>query len=152
MPAFEMPIEADGAMVDLVVASSEPDVLTWRTAGQPIPAPVTVRALLDTGAEITCIDRQALAPLLTPGVQPLRFVFVNTPATGGTNLQCEYGVSLTILHPSGTAADHLHLPDHPVVEQDLPGLGYQALIGRDVLACVDSFDFRGKKGTFSLSY
>ncbi len=110
-----------------------------------------MRALLDTGAQVTCIDRAALAPLLAPGLLPLRFVFVNTPATGGLNLQCEYGMSLTILHPSGNSQENLSLPDQPIIEQDLAGLGYQSLLGRDVLASCDLL-YSGRGGTFALTY
>src|SRR5262245_12946574 len=152
MPTYDGVIGADGPLVKLLLGPSAPDVQAWRTTKIPIPPSVTIHALLDTGADVTCIDRSVLAPLLIPGLLPLRFVFVNTPAAGGMNIQCEYGMSVTILHPSGNAGDNLSLPDVPVVEQDLAGLGYEALVGRNVLSMLDDFTYRGKAGVFSLSY
>jgi hypothetical protein len=58
---------------------------------------------------------------------------------------------LTVLHPSLRRRSHLVLPDHHVVEQPLGVLGYQAVLGRDVLAgCLVVYD--GPAGACTLAY
>jgi hypothetical protein len=67
------------------------------------------------------------------------------------NVVSEYPVSLTLVHPSRSAKANLVLRNHPVLEQPLGPLGYQALLGRDVLAkCLLVYD--GPSATFTLAY
>ena len=63
----------------------------------------------------------------------------------------QYEVRLTVVQPSGNAALDLVLPELPVVELSLAALGYQALIGRDVLTGC-RFLFDGPAGRFELGY
>jgi hypothetical protein len=144
-------IGPDGALVELMVGLAGPDVQTLRNAGRPVPAPISVRAVLDTAAEISCLDSTALAVPIAAGVPPARYLFANVPVFGGTNATCEYLVSLTIVHPSGQARANLVLRNHPVIEQPLNQLGYEALIGRDVLSrCLFFYDGPGR--LFTLGY
>jgi hypothetical protein len=73
------------------------------------------------------------------------------PAIGGLSLTWQRDAALTILHPSGSAAEDLRITNLVVVELPLLGLGYQALIGRDVLSqCRLLYD--GPADRFELSY
>jgi hypothetical protein len=133
MHTLNAPIGADGILLDILVGHANANVLLLRRSGRPIPAAVALRALVDTGAEISCVDQQALAPLVAQGLQLGRIVLANLPAAGGLSPTREFVVSLTLLHPSNDPRANLVLRNQPVMEQSLGSLGYQALIGRDVL-------------------
>jgi hypothetical protein len=151
MHTLNVPIGPDGPLIDVLVGLSAADLQTLRNAGRPVPTPLALHALIDTGAEVSCADPQALAPLVHVGVIPKQFVLANVPAAGGITWAAEYTVSLTIVHPSGNARAHLVLRTQPVVEQSLGQLGYQALIGRDVLArCLHIYN--GPAQLFTLAY
>jgi hypothetical protein len=148
MPLLKGSLGPDGALVDLLVGLSRPEVRRRRLAGNPVPAPIAIRALLDTGAECTCIDPQALTPLTLP----LKGVgLANVPAAGGLVGTSQHDASLTVVHPSGTAALNLVLPEWPVCLLSLGHLGYQALIGRDVLNRF-LFVYDGAGQTYTLAY
>lgn len=106
--------------VSIAVAAAAEKALT--DAGQAVPAPVQVNALIDTGASGTCIA-QGVAQQL--GLQPVGVVPVSTPSS--TN------VPMTIY------AVRLLLPNSVVfettaIEGQLQAQGIGALIGRDVLS------------------
>jgi hypothetical protein len=63
----------------------------------------------------------------------------------------QHDTALTILHASGNAKDHLVIGDLLVLEVPLTVLGYQALVGRDVLARC-RFLSHGPGGRFRLTY
>jgi hypothetical protein len=75
----------------------------------------------------------------------------NVPALGGLGIAVEYDAGLRILHPAGNTSHDLVFTDLPVLELDLGQVGYQALIGRDVLA-VCNFFYQGPAGRFELIY
>jgi hypothetical protein len=106
------------------------------------------RALIDTGAEVTCADAALITRL---ALHFGGFVAANLPAHGGTTFAGIYNAALTILHPSGKVQDHLSLIDHSVLELNLSPLSYEILIGRDVLnRC--RFTYDGPNGQFRLVY
>jgi hypothetical protein len=148
VPVINGILQADGAVVEILVAPSRSKVQALQMAGSPIPAAVAARAVVDTGADCTSIDPQVLRPL---GLPVKAFTLANMPAAGGRTLATQYDISLTILHPSGDRRLHLVIHDLLVVELPLGVLGYQALIGRDVLALGD-FHYKGKAGSFTLTY
>ena len=151
MYTFTSRIDPDGCLVDALVGLSWPVVQKLRAAGNPVPAPVAVRALLDSGAEITCIEPQALAPLVQAGLRLGIHVLANVPALSGLTLAGQYYASLTIVHPCGNPQANLVLRNLPILEQPLGKLGYQALIGRDVLSsCLFIMD--GPGAQFTLGY
>ena len=127
-------ITPDGDLVDVLIGLSTPAIRALRQAGQPIPQPVAAAALLDQGAANTCLDPAILAPLVALGLMWHRIVLVNAPsAAGGQAAACEYDVGLTVVHPSGDVRANLVLGSQAVLELPLSTLGYQALLGRDVL-------------------
>jgi hypothetical protein len=151
MKSFHLALQREGALVEAELGIAAVDALALRRAGRPVPGPVPLKVLIDTGAEVSCVDAQALAPLIALGLTPTRHVLTNLPATGGLNFASEYAVSLTVLHPSRKPKWDLQLRNLLVVEQSLAALGYQALLGRDALArCLLIYD--GPSHSFTLSY
>ena len=97
---------------------------------------------------MTCIDTAAVRGLglTVTGVTP-----VNVPAAGGLTGGVQYAASLTVVHPSGDPRDDFTVLDLPLTEVTLGPLGYQVLIGRDVLVrCTLRFD--GPNLAFTLDY
>jgi hypothetical protein len=152
MDTLRGPIDPAGVTVSVFIGLSAPDAANLRRAGRPIPPAVRVQALVDTGADTTCLDPNALVTLTAVGVTPLRIGLVNVPTLGGLRPMVEYTVSLTIPPPGGMPSrGGLTLCNLPVVEQPLGQIGYEALLGRDVLAhCVLIYD--GPSRAYTLAY
>jgi hypothetical protein len=147
---FRRVIDAAGALVDISIGLTAANVQTLRTAGQPIPQSLSLHALIDTGAEFTCVDPAALAPLLSVGLSPSRIILANLPVTVGLNATREFFVTLTVIHPTNLPRANLVLRNHPIIEQPLGPLGYQALLGRDVLEhCLLVYDGPGRSVTLA---
>jgi hypothetical protein len=151
MHTFSDVIDPEGSVVDIVVGLAASDMLVLRRPGRPVPTPVTGRALIDTGADVSCAKPSMLIIILQSGVRPNRFLYTNVLAAGGVSLNPEYSVTLTSIHPSGNTRANLLLRDHPMLQQDLGVVGYQALLGRDVLAhCV--FIHNGPSNRYLLGF
>ena len=148
MPVLTGRLGADGALVEVLVSWSQSGALSLRAALRPVPPAMNLRALLDTGAEMSCVDVSIIQALSLPlhGMTP-----VNLPVMGGLTIGAQHEAGLTIVHPSGNPVLNLLVSDLVMIELPLRALGYQALIGRDVLAeC--HFQYHGPKGKFRLSY
>lgn len=138
----------DGAVLRVRIGLSGPDRKKLRAAGSPIPQPIDATALIDTGAEVTCADPAVLARVRLPfaGVAP-----VNMPAGGGLLGGTQFACSLVVPHPSGNPRDDFAVSYLAITELPIGALGYEMLIGRDVLArCVLRFD--GPALAFTLDY
>jgi hypothetical protein len=157
MALFRVPVNVpDGAVVRVRILLDRPTTLRLRASRQPAPQPIDVTALLDTGAQCSCVDptvaAQAVLPLygfgftVAPGAGP------KPPAGfGGAGVSTRHTAGLTILHPQGGPGQHFVVPDLIVSALPLNSLGYDALIGRDVLAaCVVVYD--GPAGSVTLAY
>jgi len=104
-----------------------------------IPSPITGRALVDTGASITAVDKPLLLRL---GINPLGTANVFTPQ--GEDEQEMFPVKL------GFVGTPLQINFNSVLGSDLTRQGIVALIGRDLLAnCI--LVYNGVGGHFSLS-
>ncbi len=148
MPAMTAPLQAEGALVDVRLGWAAARVRQLRRALQPIPPPADIRALIDSGAECTCLDTALIRQL---GLPLASFGIANVPSAGGLLSTTEHDASLTVLHPSGDPRDCLILPDLIIVDLPIGQLGYQALIGRDVLdRC--KFLYDGPAREFRLEY
>src|SRR5688572_2195607 len=97
MPSFRVPVLTDGALVDVLIGFSQLEVRRLRLRGSPIPHPISVHALLDIGADSTCVDPQSLGNLTLP-LQGISFA--NVPALGGLMPAIERDASLRIVHPA----------------------------------------------------
>ncbi|QDU23173.1 pepsin/retropepsin-like aspartic protease family protein [Urbifossiella limnaea] len=140
--------EADGAALRVWIGLSAKEVRRLRAAGSPIPQPIDVLALVDTGAQVTCVDPDVLARL---PLDHYGFTHINVPAAGGLGYAVQYAASLTIPHPSGRVADNFHKADLPLTEVPLGPFGCDILIGRDLLVLC-AFRLDGPSLTFTLDY
>jgi len=148
MPTLNGILEPEGALVAVEIGLSRPEVQRLRNAARPIPAPVSLKALLDTGAECSCLDPAALRTL----VLPLTSIgWANISAVGGLAVTPGYDASLTIVHSSGDSRLDLVIGALSLVDVALASLGYEVLIGRDILGRC-RFVYDGPGGRFRLRY
>jgi predicted aspartyl protease len=134
-------------MIDLIVSVSGPRMAALMEAGQAVPAPQTIRGLVDTGASNTCVDPSVLTALQ---LQPTGSVPMLTPSTGATPMSADtYDVGIYI--PNGSHQP-LVLPNMQVSACELAvAQGFHALVGRDILSqCI--LVYNGSDGTISFSY
>jgi hypothetical protein len=148
MPSWTGAVSSDGALVNVRIGWSDADVQQQRAALRPVPPDADFRAVLDTGAEITCHDTRIVRQL---GLPVEGVTIANVPAVAGLTYGMQYRARLLVLHPSGNAQEDLAIDGLVVVELALAVLGYQALSGRDVLSLCDFF-YSGRHGTFTLTY
>jgi predicted aspartyl protease len=107
--------------------------------GDPVPSPLTVAALIDTGASHTVLQQNLAAQL---GLQPVSSTAFHTAATGSV-IYPQYTVRL--FFPHGVEIEVL------AVEMPLQGQHIQCLLGRDVLADA-VLVYLGESNLFSLSF
>jgi predicted aspartyl protease len=134
-------------MVDAFVGVSSGRAAALQQAGQPVPAPQRIRALIDTGASGSCVDPMIVTAL---GIQPTGTVPVCTPTTGMTPVVCnQYDVSILIPAPKGLP---FQIATTAVTEHEFFAVqGFHALIGRDILSrCL--FIYNGQISLFTLAY
>jgi hypothetical protein len=136
-------LQAEGALVDILAGWSAARIQQLRVALRPVPPPVHARAVLDTGAEITCLDAALIHAL---GLPSGGTVLANVPAQGGLTLAALHDASITLIHPSGNARDNLVVRNLSVLELSLASFGYEALLGRDLLAICHFLLQRAEKG------
>jgi hypothetical protein len=96
-------------------------------AGLPIPPPITVAALIDTGASCTVVTSGIPAQL---GLQPMGSRLVNTPTS--QKVPCPT-YAIRIIFPSTGGIKSSVGFDAVVMEAPLQGQNIQCLIGRDFL-------------------
>jgi predicted aspartyl protease len=146
MPHLSVPTKPNGAMLDIVIGVSIPRQQKLHRSGQPIPKPVTGRALVDTGATPTCIDPGIAARL---GLKPIGTSQVHTPSTQGVAFTCNvYDVSLVIPTSPGSPFRIMTLA---AFESSLTPQGIDVLIGRDVLEHATMF-YDGPNGRMTMSF
>ena len=67
MPHLTLQVSANGPVVDLLIGVSKPLADVLQKNGKPIPQPIQIRGLIDTGASGTCIDLQVLHAINAKG-------------------------------------------------------------------------------------
>jgi hypothetical protein len=119
-----------------------------QAANSPVPAPVPIRALVDTGASCSCVDPSVLTSL---GLTPTGSARINTPSNGSEPVDLpQYDVAL-IIPPATPGQSPLIFPIIPVVASQLRAQGIEALIGRDILShCI--LVYNGTVNFFSLAF
>lgn len=146
MPHFLVPISPNGALVNLLVGVSAPRAQALAGAGQPVPAPVLVVGLIDTGASGLAIDPTILQGL---GLQQTGTTPLITPSTGANPVDAPvYDVSVKIpqLPPASLDFDSV-----PAIQAVLLNQGFGALVGRDILnKCLIIYD--GVAGYCSVAF
>jgi hypothetical protein len=139
---------SDGCIVRIRVGLTAVEILKRRRLGQVLPAAVELDALIDPGAEVSCVDPAAIRSLSPPAATVIP---TNAPSVSGLGFSAERAVALRILDPQQTQGNNIDFPDTTLTELNLNTVSLQALIGRDLLShCVFVFD--GPAHTFSLTY
>jgi hypothetical protein len=144
---------AGGATVRFLLKLGQADLMRRRQARMPIPGPEAGIALLDPGAECTCVDPSLVAKLSLPFSSSNLLV---TPgwhsgpaALGGAVPQISHEGGLEIIHPD--SKQNLVVPVLEIEAISLSSFGIDAIIGRDILAsCVMVYD--GPAGSVTLAY
>lgn len=145
MPHLTLTLSPAGPLVDVHIGVSKPRHDALQKAGQPIPAFVAARLLVDTGASSTCLDCVVVQKL---GLIPTGQITVHTPTTGTSGqLVNQYDAAL-FMQAHGTHKSFLTLP---VMESDFSAQNIDGLLGRDVLAqCL--LVYSGPDNAFMLSF
>ena len=127
-------------MCQVRIGVSEPAANLLRQQGKPVPNPIEITALIDTGASGTAVKPEVIRQFqLTPrGVTNIA-----TPSSAAHPCNV-YDVSLTF-------ANGVVVPVITVIEVPLEGQVIQGLIGRDVLVN-GILIYSGYTNTFSLSF
>ena len=146
MPHLTLQISANGPIVELFVGVSAPRAEALKKANRPVPSPIMIRGLIDTGASCTSLDPSVLSALgiVSTGTTP-----IHTPSTklGVPHVAKQYDISVVLPHPMINRT----FSAIPVIESELAQLGIHALIGRDILAvCLLTYD--GTAQTFTLGF
>jgi hypothetical protein len=114
-------LQAVGPAFQLHLALTDMAQEAVKKAGGQVPPPVSLLAMIDTGASRSVIQQGLAAKL---GLQPIGVVHINTPSH--VNVPC-YEYPLRLLFPSNVIVEGV------VIEAPLQGQHIQCLIGRDVL-------------------
>jgi hypothetical protein len=145
MPHLTATIGSDGPVLDLVIGVGQIRLRWLRSRATPAPPPVTARALIDTGSDLSVVHPQVLQQL---GLQPTGSVKVRRPGTGvGFRPALLYDVQLAL---GGSGPDLTWISTRVVsVIPSEPTI--LALMGRDILARCTLF-YNGPRDEFTLSH
>ena len=146
MPHLSLRLSPGGPIFEFFIAVSVPLSETLKKLGNPVPPPILVRGLIDTGASCTSVDPSVLKQL---GVAPKAQVPVHTPSTksGQPHTANQYDICVILPHQKMS----WQFNAIPIIEAELLHQGIQALIGRDVLAnCLFTYD--GTAQLFCLAF
>jgi hypothetical protein len=128
-----------GPVLPIEIGISARREAALRAAGDTVPPPIAITALLDTGANGTIIQQNLAVRL---GIQPIGVTTYST-ASSPVMLCPRYTVRLFFPHNVVFRAT--------VSEAPLPGQQIQCLIGRDILARA-VLVYLGESNLFSLSF
>src|SRR5258706_11386481 len=129
MSYFTRQVAPDGGLlVFALIGLSEARRAALAASNQPIPAPVTVSALIDTGASCTCVDSSILTGL---NLTPTGTATVRTPTTGSQPAVVDqYDIGLAI--PATPGASPLILATIPAIKAELANQRFLVLIRKDI--------------------
>lgn len=122
MPSFTAQIanlEVSGPIVEIIVSPGRSLIEILKDKKQPIPQPVKVLAMIDTGATSSVVRSDIIEKI---GLNPIGVVKINTPSTT-TPIEC-YQYQAVILFPNNVAVETSDLIAAP-----LQGQHIQCLIG-----------------------
>jgi hypothetical protein len=127
VPSFSSNIanlEAVGPVVEVLIFPSVAQVQQLQQSHQPIPAPVKIQALIDTGASGSCINPAVAESLALSQVGVSN---MSTPSTT-TPVQCPIVMLDVLFMPNQVKVGNIFATVAPLGGQQI-----QMLIGRDVL-------------------
>jgi hypothetical protein len=134
-------------IVSVYIGVSGPRQQALLASGLPVPDPVVMHLLIDTGASCVSLDQIAIAPL---GLVPTGVATVHTPSTdaAATHSCNQYDVSLIL--PPGQGPP-LVLEALPILEGAFRHQGIDGLLGRDVLGLC-TLVYNAPAGGYTLAY
>ena len=135
-------LTASGPTLQVSIGPSREFIAAVSALGQAVAPPCTLEALIDTGAQTTVINPDAVRRL---AIRPVGAVQVNTPSTV-TPLLCNR-FHVNVYFAGAFVVENVFVIEAPM----LGGLPYQCLIGRDILRRA-SFLYDGSANTFSLTF
>jgi hypothetical protein len=128
MAVLIFPLSADGLTVPVVIGVGASAMATCLAAGQPIPAPVTCKGLIDTGCTVTAVRTPVLQQL------PLLPTITTTTQTAGGPVDVDvYEISLSVVGSGAAGGPTLVQPAMLVSELQTPLGDVDVLLGLDVL-------------------
>jgi hypothetical protein len=134
-----------GPLLDVTVMATHQRVASLKARGMAIPEPFTARALVDTGASRSAVDRAAVARL---GLLPTGVLEILSSTSGRDAVAVnEYDLSLGITWASGACT----VFTVAAAEADIAFNGFLVLLGWDGLSQC-TLNCNGPKGRFSLKY
>jgi hypothetical protein len=148
-------LDYDGRpIITVTVGWSKADADAARKAGKSPPTALTVEAFIDTGSNVTCIDRSLVASL---ALSPLPGGTVPVTSSSGTTNACRYHVSLGVLNWQSDQllvldADCPKTMTTPRPKSFSPGApDFHVFLGRDVLKHGE-FVYAGPAHKFRLTF
>ena len=133
---------AGAPVIDAVVYVSPERIVALHAANKPVPNPIQIRDLIDTGASCTCVDPSVMKDL---EIEARGKAAVHTPSTKGKAPHEANQFDVVVVIPVSPGSPPLISGTIPVIEAELEHQGYKALIGRDILSkCLLYFDGKGK--------
>lgn len=148
MPIVNGPIGPFGAVLDVEVGVNTELAADLIGVGRPVPPPVYVKAMIDTGASVSAFSKTVFDSLSLLPVDRVPILTPSTP-THQPHLADLYHVHLSIVaNGSPRAFQDFYVI---VAEGWHPLEQATALIGRDILAlCL--LNYHGLDGVFTLSF
>ncbi len=138
-------LEPRGPFIEIKVIATPQRVAVLKKAAKSYPAPLTIRALLDTGASGSAIDSTVISAL---GLTPTGSVLIHTPSTG-SSYETRDEFDLMIVLGENTPDPKTFTVG--IISSSFASEGFLALIGWDVLShCV--LTCNGPARSFSLDY
>jgi hypothetical protein len=146
MAVLTFPINPDGCSLDVLVGLDHLASHALLARGAALPCPERVRALLDSGTDLTAVPVTVLGRLpFSPGRR------VRTHTAAGIIHTPTYYISLSIPPAPGTAGSLLVVSRLRVTELAVPLPGLEVLIGLDVIRQY-LWVIDGPGGTFSVTF
>jgi hypothetical protein len=143
MARLTFPIQQNELQLAAVIHLNHPTLAALVAAGQPVPAPVWAKAIIDTGSSVTCVTA---AVVRTLGIAEIAKTSTQT-AAGPVPVRL-YEVSLSIPPAGNLPGPMLTRPDLIVMELIDPIPDVEVLIGLDILLdCRLFLDGPGKQFT-----
>jgi hypothetical protein len=146
MAILTFPINPDGLSLDVLVGLDHQASHAMLAQGAALPRPLSVRALIDSGADLTAVSAPVLNRLPFTRGQPVR-----THTAGGVIQSLTFYISLSIPPLAGTAGSLLVISRLLVTEVTAPMPGVDVLIGLDVIRQY-LWVIDGPGGTFSVTF
>ncbi len=146
MAVLTFPIDPDGMSVAALIGLDQAACQKLLQQGGSLPRPQHVRALIDSGCDVTAVSAQVLSAIgALPGPS------VPTHTAGGMVHSVTYFISLSIPPAGGASGPMLTVPRLQVTELAVTLPDFDVLIGLDVIRLYD-WNIQGPAGLFSVTF